>query len=1084
MKEKTKESLSFEESGDELIIEDNFRDSFLNQRDQSSLKKLKNKCLNPPFILYFFILIFIFSFSLIIFYIIFYNSEKINFIKFDRNWIPLKLNNRKYENYLFDNGLEVMLIHDPYFDRDGGAIVIENGYLDNPSDEGLSNFATFLLCHMAFNNDPNNIDILEDYFGRFKYETEDYFTNFRFDILNDGFKRFLNIFSTVLNLEKIKNLTIFNIAKKELIDKIRANYEGKIMDIYYRENHLIEYFVYGFKNKSEGEILPEGNIEKLKDINFEEISNYLDNLINPPKIKIVLFSKYKFSLSSKYMKYYFKYLIDKEKLSKNKNEYYAKENLNEYGEKEFNTSQIFYIKANYYESNYIKIIYFINKVSNESFSELFYKQNYFNYISDFISKTKNGSLYSIINQNVKSIYSEIEIILKSKIKFSIVIELNGLKNINDVIYATYRYIDKITNETNQKIIQMDRYEELKDIYRHNTNISEKTLDTIELACENGRHLIRAKYAEPYFFYSYGVPWNDSINYNYKKIPNEVEPYFRQLKPNNSIIILAIRDKDKKKLTCNNNSKFDLNCSYFKDESNIKITTFYNVSYINYTFNSTNLEENLKKEINNDFNITFEKNEFKSKYKEPLDENEKDEKKMINLTDDNDISLNKFYFKLNSNFRIQRVLIKFNLYHPYLRPNNTEDNEKKCNYFLIMEMFSAIKRKINEKLADAISAENQIYFEQNENNLYILVFCFSDQAYKISKIISHIIYEMDWENETDFFSNNEIYKNEVFDDFFIYNQENVEDISRFYFKLPLKNNIYNKFEFFPEEFEKNGDYNTCINITNKTEFFKLLTSFIIQGYIYGFLDKETAKQISYLFNQTNINISEKLLNIVNIKETTPTNFVNWMKQINNININEINITIKEKIYDRIKNGDIYYSYRILKKESSETQNLNIYIFQNIIEDMKRKDKDNSSLISKEMLFYNNSIFELNFAKFNDKIKIPNEELVKNETELLLNRFWEFNKSVDNIGNRYYYLIKNIKSSIRTTQTLFDKGLEEINENEYKNTNLNTSKIIEEYDNKYKKRKINEHELNNIIKYWKEKLKNLSRINIFTKNEIDM
>ena len=33
-----------------------------------------------------------------------------------------------------------MLINDPNFDKDGGAIVIEKGYLDNPFEEGLSTF--------------------------------------------------------------------------------------------------------------------------------------------------------------------------------------------------------------------------------------------------------------------------------------------------------------------------------------------------------------------------------------------------------------------------------------------------------------------------------------------------------------------------------------------------------------------------------------------------------------------------------------------------------------------------------------------------------------------------------------------------------------------------------------------------------------------------------------------------------------------------------------------------------------------------------------------------------------------------------
>ena len=86
--------------------------------------------------------------------------------------------------------------------------------------------------------------------------------------------------------------------------------------------------------------------------------------------------------------------------------------------------RIRYIKANYYEQNYIKIIYYIDKVKNESFSELYYKAYYLVYIIDFIRDTKNGSLYDLLNNstecakcNVKSIEADYEVILKSKIKF-------------------------------------------------------------------------------------------------------------------------------------------------------------------------------------------------------------------------------------------------------------------------------------------------------------------------------------------------------------------------------------------------------------------------------------------------------------------------------------------------------------------------------------------------------------------------------------------------------------------------------------------------------------------------------------------
>ena len=65
-------------------------------------------------------------------------------------------------------------------------------------------------------------------------------------------------------------------------------------------------------------------------------------------------------------------------------------------------------------------------------------------------------------------------------------------------------------------------------------------------------------------------------------------------------------------------------------------------------------------------------------------------------------------------------------------------------------------------------------------IYALIFfCYEDVAYEIMKKIKYIIYDLNWEL-TDFKSNNEIYKNEAFQDFFIYNRNYIADISRYYF----------------------------------------------------------------------------------------------------------------------------------------------------------------------------------------------------------------------------------------------------------------------------------------------------------------
>ena len=70
-----------------------------------------------------------------------------------------------------------------------------------------------------------------------------------------------------------------------------------------------------------------------------------------------------------------------------------------------------------------------------------------------------------------------------------------LRNINEIIYATYQYIHKIVNEVDEKNIQLNRYKELWEICGNDQNLMENSFNTIELASENGKYLILTKYAQ-------------------------------------------------------------------------------------------------------------------------------------------------------------------------------------------------------------------------------------------------------------------------------------------------------------------------------------------------------------------------------------------------------------------------------------------------------------------------------------------------------------------------------------------------------------------------------------------------------------
>ena len=1012
-------------------------------KDRKSNNNSKCNFSNLPFIFYFFIIIIIFTIILIIRFISLYTNYSPNFrIENMPGMIP-PLNDRKYQYYIFNNSLEVLLIQDPKFDMDGGAILIENGYLDNPLDEGIASFACNLLTHMSF-EDIKNITTIQDYFGTFLFEAQEHFTFFSFDILNNGYKKFLSIFSQILNLED-KNISsgMFDIIKQE----IDTNYQNSI-DIYEQENHLLEYLVYGFKNESGDEILPMGNrmtLDKYSDQELEEkVKEYFKQIIDPKKIKIVLFSKYKFLISAKYMKKYFRYLTTI-KLPNNTN------TEKKYEINEFNKSQIIFIKSEFSDPNFIDIIYFIDKKINESYSELFYKDQYFYYIKDFFDETKEGSLYSLLtnnsNFNIKSIYVRPDlIILKSKIKFLIHIELNCLKNINDIIFITHQFMDKIVKEAIGKNLRFDRYKELKDLCYQDQIYKEKTFDTIDLAKNNARNLIDTKYIQQYYFHFYCVPWNYTENITEIKeiIINESEYYFNQLRPENSVVVISIREKDIDKLTCNNNSKFFLNCTDLKD-NNMNKSFYYNVYYKNYFFNSSELEKYLS--INNTANISFSENIYKSKHNEsciPLKEN------IILQKNYSNNEFNRFIYKRDVNFSVPKVFISLNLLHPYLRPMNNNSSLSKCYYFQIIEMFSAIKRKINSELADLMRAFGEIYFGQDENYLYINIFCYNDVAFKIISKIKEIIFDTNWES-TDFIINNEIYKNEAYDDFFNLDN-NIQDISRNYFYSKLKNGFLNKYEFSPKEFEE-MHYNNCISDINITN----LTAFMVNGYIYGNYTTGKVEDIANLFNSKDkIPIFNNLLKIINNDtEVTSINFANWTRKINELNHN---ITVDIDINSYINSNDTKYGIRYICFPKDLDLTLNISIFEKVFKNMKVEDA--SKILNLEIIKYNNIYFEL--ILFTHKnITIPNDEFVKEEWEMRLKNYEDLNTVVDNIGNRYYYIKKNFFSALTKQQTSLYKKANDILKNYlYEGTELDPEEIMKEYNKQYSNKRFDFEELQNL------------------------
>ena len=1057
------------------------KENLLPQKNNELKENKLKKILKLPLTIKLLILIFFGAIILLIVYLFYYNLTEPNFKIIEPKWDIMDLYNKKYEYYIFDNGLEILLVQDPLIDKDGGCIMIEKGYMDDPQDEGIASFAGRLLDFIEFGtyNDTVyddkfiNIKNIYDYYGIFVTSVEEDFTSYRFDILNNGFLKFINYYSQILNIYEHVNISIyFDRYYDEIIGQIEDIYKEKKEDISDKEKHLLEYLVYGIKNEEGYDILPEGNKASLNKYSKEELKakviDFLYEMIEPKNIKIVFYSRYKNLITSKYIKKYFNYLITKGS-KKPKSLSTKNKSKNEFTKNKFETSQIIFLKGNNYESRFIKILYYIDKKENENFSEFKYKSYYLNYIVDILDEKKEGSLYYLLNKtskyNVKSIDAGFEYVLKSKIEFFIYIELNYVSNINDIILIVYQYMNKIIKEAIGENFQMDRYFELKNKFYQQAKYKENNIETNEFIYNNAKTLFLTDYEKKYFFYPNYVPWTDKDTE--EKIKNDSFYYFNQIKPENSVIFVYSDFEELDYLINNQFIQFNDNFEFFRKEDIIKKTNYYDLYYYNLSFKFNVSEKEEYFDINYKPNITFVNNCYLSSHKELVNNQKNEETEIIQLY--NKTSFYKFYFKRNTKFKIPKVFISLNLFHPYLRPMNSNENVKQCYYFKIIEMFSAMKRKINDDLADALRAGNEIDFGQNENYLFINIYCYEDMAYKIMEKIRNV-FQTKWEL-SDFKSNNEFYKNEAFQDFLF--NSNIWDYSLNSFYSKIKNNLFYTYDFFNGVFEEDY-YEECIKDSFNEIEFRYLNTFIINGYIYGYYTKEQAQNISDLFEANHdIKDFEKILSIVNnseIRDYSTENFVNWIKEIHELKNNE---DIYIDAYIDIQGWYLfqYYKFGISYIKFNESI-LSVSLLENILERVYSDDY----MYRLRMFKYGDIYFEFIFITEDISENIPSNEIINNSWNAYLYNAYEYNTPVDNIGNQYYYLKKNFKlNTLNQQKSLSQRAKDEFQKYLYEGTIIDPAELSKMYDKKYKNKKFDKKELNNTINYY---------LNILKRNRVDI
>ena len=990
-----------EDNGGDYII--NINDIKIEKKTNNSLTRLKS----IPYICYLDILVFTTTIVMTIAFIITKYKYIQNYEIDIEPYLKPKTLDHGYKRIRFKNGITMVVGQIHFNDTAGGGIAFDKGYLNNEYKPGYLNLAlTNLIYNLKYNKEGDAFIHLNNYLGNIKYSSDEDFSSFYFSILNNGFLKYLKYFSELLYLEdediRLKNDYIKN-STREFPDSGKNKVD--------KENHLLEFLIYGCKDKNGMEILPQGKKEELEKKlgnNFEEIKDIMRSLLSiTSKIKLLFFSHHKFSIVKKTILKYFKIA------SKNK-----EEDKNKYDEnvlKDFDTNKIIYYEIDDDENNYIKINYYINNININEKKQFFIDSKFFNYIKDILQETKKGSLYdelinSNFNMSIKSISCHFDVILKSKIIFSIKIELNHQSNdyIKDIIKIIYEYIERIRKYINNLIKEDERVNEIYHVLNQNFHYAEDH--------DNGDDF-SYKTKKLFFlddrFYFLKDDW-----FPYKFIDNlsKVKKYFNQLTLNNSVIILGINNYTKNIFNLN---KSDI--SFIFD--NINSTKYFNLRYSYNDLSKLNLTLNQTK--NN--SIGFTKNIYISKYvnESELEIHEEDGKIFFSTQTEKICSINsdtyRFFYFRDTSFKIPKVYISLYILHPFSRPNLTE-SENDNLYFQLILYISYLKDEINYRLADAKRAGSEFKIDFSENYIYIDIFCFSDIVYEILKTIEKIISDSNTKIENNF----KIYRDYALETLYSKGKK-IDDILKLEFYKYVYDELpfYNYYKFPIDKF---------IN-KQEIEFITTLSSSIIQVYIYGYISKDESLKICNIFEKSTKETFSKALEKANLNngKVSIENFVEKL-----INRKEIQRNITNEDYNEAIGNNNYFYKRI------STFNHISNVFSKIIEDIFEDINNNISV----KLMTQKHIHLKIICKKGDCTKENILKRVINEIDKS-----GLNKKVDLIGDRFYYYLRSTQNMVvEKHESLKIASMQKIYENLYNRFNKSEKKDYFDIDFETFKRNI--------------------------------
>ena len=968
----------------EIESEENDNQLFINDFNEDKglplFKGKKKKRIQLPYLIYVMIFTLILLIIALIVYIHVISTYKENY-KYEDDDIYLKpsISHHNYSRLIFDNGLEVVLTQVDLEDKAGGAISFEKGYLNQEYNPGYLKLAFYSLR----NSDRESSRYLSYYMGDLKQSCEEFYSTIYYTILNSGFQKYLNSFKEYISFDSendnITNLTSVGFRRMD-------DYSSLLYNVDEREKHLIEFLVYNITDKNGNDIWRQGIKEelrfKLNDIT-SNIKEILVDLFNPKKIKLMFYSHYKMSLMKKMILRNIKNLTNLENKNTNEDDIKICSNLN--------TNKIIYHQIYKNESNYIKINYYINSDNNPNLTQLYIDSGYFNYLKYIIEETHKGSLYYKLthpenenNLNIKSLSCNFEVVLKSKIKLSIIIKLNeySYKHIKKIIEIVYNYMEKIKTHIKNIDVNDNRVSELYTITNQNFIFTEDTHTGIYY--KNKAKDLFYKDAHDYFLKEVWVP--PGLN----KDPKKIIFYMEKLKLENSVIIIGINQYIIDKYNLNNSG----NELSFIFSNLLKTTNYSNIFYSIHDISKLNL--NIE-QINPDYKFEKYENKFISKYDEKnlIEKGEINNNSIYEAVNDND-NFVKVYWLKNTNFRLPKVYINLYLFHPFMRPNISDVNNNDNLFFYSLLYSSYLQREINLSLSDAIRAGNTFKLGFSENFLYIDILTFSDVVEKILKILNEIIISKkeDIINENNF----GIYRDYVLEDMMNFDRVDNREIMKLEYYKGLKRDIkefppvYNYYEFNKTNF---------INKKSpEDDFLKIINVPILYAYILGYYEKEEAENIYKIFSSTiNRAIFKSALDTANYKnfEMTPDIFVHNILSRESLDKNIINKYSKDVLNNMVYSFMNFAEYtsknrvavELLKRVFQHTDNPRGRVMERI-ENVNQKNITLRFYFSKKD-YSDTSQFKQHII---DRIKKNEEYYTKEKFDLT--------------GDYYYYIVKNMEN----------------------------------------------------------------------------